>query len=233
MAGTGIFCYFCGMELEIERTADGSPTLYRRDIDEHYHSVKGAIAEGRHVYVDAGWREAAASGHRPVRVLEIGFGTGLNAALTARAAREEAVATEYFSVELYPLPADTLAGFAPWVDEDVRGDFQAVNVARWGEPEWINERFVLTKIEGDLLTMELPEGISAVYFDAFAPEKQPEMWDEAVFRKIFRAMAPGGVLTTYCAKGRVRRMLNEIGFVTERLPGPPGGKREILRAVRK
>ena len=86
------------------------------------------------------------------------------------------------------------------------------------------------KMEADLLTMEIPAELDSVYFDAFAPEKQPEMWDEAIFRRLYAAMRPGAVLTTYCAKGNIRRILQQIGFLTERLPGPPGGKREILRA---
>ncbi len=94
----------------------------------------------------------------------------------------------------------------------------------------IKPYFTLYKLKADLLTMPLPSDLDAVYFDAFAPEKQSEIWDEEIFQKLYKVMRPGGVLTTYCAKGSIRRMLQEIGFLTERLPGPPGGKREILRA---
>ncbi|MDE6523774.1 MAG: tRNA (5-methylaminomethyl-2-thiouridine)(34)-methyltransferase MnmD [Muribaculaceae bacterium] len=219
------------MKILIEETADGSPTLYREDIDEHYHSVKGALAESRHVYLEAGWRKAAETS-RPVRVFEVGFGTGMNAAITAEAALESRIPTDYFSVELYPLPKETTDLVANTLEEEYRDAFEKVNESPWGEPISINPYFSLQKMNADLLTMDLPRELDVVYFDAFAPEKQPEMWDEAIFRKIYMSMKPGGVLTTYCAKGSIRRMLRQIGFITERLPGPPGGKREILRATK-
>ena len=222
------------MKLKIETTADGSPTFYREDIDEHYHSIKGAIAEGRHVYIEYGWREASASisSALPIRVFEVGFGTGLNATLTAQAAFEAARPTEYYSVELYPLPLSAIAQYAESLPSQLSLSFNAVNSATWQEPIKINPYFTLTKLKANLLSMELPEALDVVYFDAFAPEKQPEMWDEAIFRKLFQALSPGGIITTYCAKGVIRRMLGEIGFFPERLPGPPSGKREILRARR-
>lgn len=218
------------MKVTIENTADGSPTFYREDIDEHYHSVKGAIAESRHVYVQSGWQHAA-SGKETVRVFEVGFGTGLNVALTAQAALEAAVPTEYYSVELYPLSADTSELFARSLPKELQPVSSAVNYAPWQTPVQVNPYFTLTKIEDNLLSMALPEKIDVVYFDAFAPEKQPEMWTEGIFRKIYAAMNPGATLVTYCAKGAIRRMLGSIGFLTERFPGPPGGKREILRAT--
>ncbi|MBD5217937.1 MAG: tRNA (5-methylaminomethyl-2-thiouridine)(34)-methyltransferase MnmD [Bacteroidales bacterium] len=217
------------MDITIETTADGTPTLYRADIDEHYHSVKGALAESRHVYVESGWRKAAET-HRPVRVFEVGFGSGLNAAVTASAASEAEIPTEYYSAELYPLPTETAALISKSIPEEYLKAFAEVNHALWNERIQINPFFMLMKMEANLLTMTLPADIDAVYFDAFAPEKQPEMWDEAIFRRLYAAMRPGGILTTYCAKGNIRRMLRQIGFLTERLPGPPGGKREILRA---
>lgn len=216
---------------EIQTTADGSVTLYRSDIDEHYHSVKGAVAESRHIYLDMGWRYAAGDTD-PLRVFEVGYGTGLNAALTARAALDEKISTEYHSVELYPLTEELIESLVAYQDPEYASDFRAVNRAPWGDSVRINDFFLLRKMESDLLTMSLPDRIDVVYFDAFGPEKQPEMWDEAVFRKLFGAMSPGGILTTYCAKGSVRRLLQQIGFTTERLPGPPGGKREIIRATK-
>ena len=219
------------MKIVIEETADGSPTLYREDIDEHYHSVKGALAESRHVYLEMGWRKAAETS-RPVTVFEVGFGTGLNATITAAAALESKILTEYYAVELYPLPKEMTDLVANTLEEEYRDAYERVNESPWGEPTHINPYFTMQKLEADLLSMEIPKGLDAVYFDAFAPEKQPEMWDEAIFRKLYTAMKPRGVLTTYCAKGSIRRMLQQIGFLTERLPGPPGGKREILRATK-
>ena len=219
------------MKIVGEETADGSPTLYREDIDEHYHSVKGALAESRHVYLETGWRKASELS-RPVRVFEVGFGTGLNAAITAAAALESRMPTEYFSAELYPLPKETTNLVANTLEEEYRDAYERVNESPWGEHTHINPYFTLQKMEANMLTMDIPKELDSVYFDAFAPEKQPEMWDEAIFRKLYSAMKPGAVLTTYCAKGSIRRMLQQIGFLTERLPGPPGGKREILRATK-
>lgn len=219
------------MKTEIEKTADGSPTLYRRDMDEHYHSVKGALAESLHIYLDLGWREAALM-RQPVRVFEVGFGTGLNAALTAHAAFESRIPTIYHSIELYPLPTETTELLMPLQEKCHREEFRAVNEAEWGVDVVINPFFTIRKINGDILSTELTKGIDVVYFDAFAPEKQPEMWSSHLFERLYLAMSEKGILTTYCAKGSIRRMLQEIGFLTQRLPGPPGGKREILRGIK-
>ena len=108
----------------------------------------------------------------------------------------------------------------------------AVNAAPWNREVAMSPTFTLVKLQADFTNCELPQDIDVVYFDAFAPEKQPEMWTRGCFERLFRAMRTGGVLTTYCAKGAVRRMLQDVGFATERLPGPPGGKREILRGVK-
>lgn len=219
------------VSLNIETTADGSVTVYRDDLDEHYHSVKGALAESRHVYLNLGWRKCA-DRHARVRVFEVGFGTGLNAALTAKAALEAGVMTDYHSIELYPITAELSDVLLRMQSSEYYGEYRDVNSAEWGKGIEINSCFVLHKIKGNLLTAVVPEGINVVYFDAFAPEKQPEMWSEAVFRKLYDAMVPGGILTTYCAKGVIRRLLEQTGFVTERLAGPPEGKREVLRATK-
>lgn len=219
------------MNVSIERTADGSVTLFREDLDEHYHSVKGANAESAHVYVDLGWRQAA-TGRKELRVFEVGFGTGLNAALTAMAAAQSEVPTHYFSAELFPLPPETANAFAAQQPQQLCSLIEAVSAAEWDAAVAISDFFTLQKLHADFLTMELSQNIDVVYFDAFAPEKQPEMWSEALFRKIYDAMTPGGVLTTYCAKGAIRRMLRDIGFEVERLAGPANGKREVLRATK-
>lgn len=213
-------------EMRVDITADGSATLYRPDIDEHYHSVKGAVTESMHVYIQSGLE--AYKGEDPVTVLEIGFGTGLNAVLTAM---HSARIVHYVSIELYPLPYEAIEslGYHGIVDS---GLYDAILRAEWNAAVAVTSRFVVEKMHADLLTVEIPDNISVVYFDAFAPEKQPEMWSMEIFDRLFRHMCPGGVLVTYCAKGAVRRMLTAAGFTVERLPGPPGGKREILRAVK-
>lgn len=209
---------------EIQLTADGSPTLYLPEIDEHYHSVKGAVTESRHVYVECGLRHraAAAKPGDTVRVLEIGYGTGLNASLTAETGY---TCVHYIALELHPLPAYSVPDYG--IDIMPR-----LNGADWDLPVMITPRFILEKRKADFLTSPLPESVDVVYFDAFAPEKQPEMWSEDALRRVVGVMNRGAVLTTYCAKGTIRRLLQSLGLTVERLPGPPGGKREILRATK-
>lgn len=219
------------MRLNIEITSDGSPTFYREDIDEHYHSVKGALAESRHIYLQLGWSHIAQR-QPTVRVFEVGFGTGLNAALTAKYAQEHRVETTYYAIELFPIPAQMNNIMTDMQSEDHKIEFIRVNAALWNEPVDINPYFHLHKISGDLHTADLPDNVDVIYFDAFAPEKQPDIWDVTVFQKLYRSLASDGILVTYCAKGAIRRMLQSIGFRTERLPGPPGGKREVLRAIK-
>ena len=198
------------MQRIIEKTEDGSATLFVPELNEHYHSVKGARTESQHIFIDMGLKVSATA--RP-HILEIGFGTGLNALLTLETAEKEKRPVHYTGIELYPLAW-------PEVDALKYSDnplFEELHRAAWEEEVAITPYFTLRKVRAD------------VYFDAFAPEKQPGMWEEKVFRNIHAAMSTDGVLTTYCAKGVIRRMLQAVGFKVERLPGPPGGKREILR----
>lgn len=216
--------------LEIQHTNDGSATLFVPELDEHYHSVKGAYTESLHIYRDCAYLFAAEhSATRPLRLLEVGFGTGLNAAVTAMAATEECP-VHYITLEKFPVEPQLVKDldYDTLVDASI---FATIHTAPWEQPTVITPHFTLEKRCCDLLTALLPNDIDIVYFDAFAPEKQPEMWSAEVFARIHQAMRPGGVLTTYCAKGAIRRLLQSTGFTVERLAGPIGGKREILRAV--
>ena len=214
------------MKRIVEQTADGSATLFIPEMDEHYHSVKGARTESQHIFIDMGLKASRAL--QP-HILEIGFGTGLNALLTLEEAEREGRQIQYTSIERYPLD---------WTDVDALNYsdnplFKKMHFALWEENTIISTNFTLRKVESDAnawITSLEPGSIDIVYFDAFAPEKQPEMWTMPLFEQIYAAMRNGGILTTYCAKGVVRRMLQTAGFTVERLPGPPGGKREILRA---
>ena len=214
---------------EVQRTDDGSSTIWLKDMDEHYHSVKGALTESCHIYRDGAFL------HRhdgtPLRLLEVGFGTGLNAAVTAMASRMDCP-VHYFSVEKYPVESTLLGALA--YDKALQDEvWQFIIQASWNEPVKILPTFILEKLHADFLTMHLPEKLDVVYYDAFAPEKQPEMWSKDIFERLYAVMNNGAVLTTYCAKGVVRRMLQDVGFTVERIPGPPGGKREVLRATKK
>ena len=214
---------------EVEITADGSATIYVPHLDEHYHSVKGALTESLHIFRNCAFLYHSPSS-QPLRVLEIGFGTGLNAVVTAMATTNDRKA-HYISLELYPVEAQLIEklNYGEMVDNDL---LMALHQAQWNAPQVISPTFTLEKLQCDFTQCSLPHDIDVVYFDAFAPEKQPEMWDESLFKRIYDAMSNGGILTTYCAKGEIRRRLQRVGFIVERLAGPPGGKREILRATK-
>ncbi len=208
---------------EIIHTNDHSHTIYVPELDEHYHSVNGAIQESRHVYIEAGLNQCY---QNPVFVLEIGFGTGLNALLSAMEAEKRNIRIKYFSIEKYPLPESVTAKLNYISLNKLL--FSKIHAATWNQKADITSFFSLHKIEADLHNFPFPEQYDVVFYDAFGPDKQPDVWSQEIFDRIFSGMNPEGILTTYCAKGEVRRMLQRAGFTVERIPGPPG-KREMLR----
>ena len=216
--------------LTIEVTDDGSATLFVPALDEHYHSVKGALTEAEHIYRDCAFLHRAQSsvGER-LRLLEVGFGTGLNACVTAMIA-DERHPVHYISLEKYPVDGATLTAlrYDSLLDQSL---LRAIHEAPWDEPVAITPYFTLEKRRADYLSDPHPASIDVVYFDAFAPEKQSEMWTLSAFQRLISVLNPGAVLTTYCAKGEIRRMLASLGLTMERIPGPVGGKREILRGI--
>ena len=222
-------------KVEVRTTADGSPTLYVPALDEHYHSHHGAAQESRHVFIEAGLRPLLAAGigqNKPLRLLEVGLGTGLNALLTLEAAQAAGAAVAYDGYETVPLPPATVAALAPqWADEPALSQaFAQLHTAPWGEKYALAPSFFLTKLEEPVQAAALPAAYyDLFYFDAFAPEKQPELWTEEIFQKLYDAAALGAVLVSYCAQGQFRRNLRAAGWLTEKLPGPPG-KREMTRA---
>lgn len=208
-------------------TEDGSHTLYLPDMDEHYHSVHGAVQESRHVYLSAGFEALDAS---RISVFEVGFGTGLNAFLTALEAEKNGCSVLYSTVELYPLSlgqAERLNYGKLLGNESL---FSHIHSVDWNEFQIVSSHFQLRKIKADFSQLKMSaEEYDLIYFDAFAPNKQSDLWKQEIFDSLFRSLKKDGVLVTYCAKGVVRRMLQTAGFVVERLPGPPG-KHEMLRA---
>lgn len=218
------------MKREIIRTADGSKTIYLPEIDEHYHSVNGAIGESMHVFVEAGYQFCK---NNPVSVFEVGFGTGLNALLTAIEAGKNKKHTTYSAIEKYPLPPDITdqLNYADSFGKEITELFSAIHSAEWGVPVRVTEYFTLMKIEGDLLKDKIDYSADLIYYDAFAHSKQPEMWQYDVLEKSCSTLEKGGIFVTYSARGELRRNLQALGFVITRLPGA-SGKREMIRAIK-
>ena len=225
-------------KVEVCVTADGSATLFVPALNEHYHSQHGARQESAHVFIRHGLgpllkAAAAAGAGRPLRILEVGLGTGLNALLTLEAGQAAGVYIDYDGLETFPLPPAVVAALQPEWDQrgtPLRGLFAALHAAPWDAPVALLPGFELRKLHQPLQEAVLLAGYyNLIYFDAFAPEKQPELWTEAIFAQLYRAAAPGAVLVSYCAQGQFRRNLRAAGWLTERLPGPLG-KREMTRA---
>lgn len=224
------------MKRIIEKTDDGSATLFVPELNEHYHSTKGARTESQHIFIDMGLKASTATSPR---VLEIGFGTGLNAWLTLKEAESSCREVHYTGLELYPLAWEMVEqlGYIPSSEQQHAAElFKQLHTAPWEKEIQLTPHFTLLKQETDANLLKAETDINklssfdVIYFDAFAPEKQPEMWSQELFNRLYVLLNKDGILTTYCAKGIIRRMLQAAGFTVERLPGPPGGKREILRA---
>ena len=216
----------------ITKTSDGSDTLYSEEMMESYHSLNGAVQESMHVFIDAGFSQI----NKPhIRIFEVGFGTGLNCALTWLEAKKKIIRVDYETTDAFPVPEDIYRklNYPEIIEELGAESFGLIHSASWGKWEVLEkEIFTIKKNNVDFIGQNIEGMFDLVYYDAFAPNKQSELWDESLFVKIYDTMNPGGILVTYCAMGEVRRRLQRAGFKTERIPGPPG-KREMIRAVKE
>ena len=223
------------MKREIIITKDGSPTLYIPELDEHYHSIHGAIQEAQHVFIQNGMNEF--SSYDSISILEIGFGSGLNALLTANACLNYSnLHITYIGLEAYPLAdQEQLAmDYANQLEGSIIKDLQQkINLAPWDESTQIHANFTLTKIKAKIEDIIFPKAnFDIIYFDAFGPRAQPEMWTLPIFTKLYDLLNNNGLFVTYCAKGQVKRDLKSVGFSVESRPGPPG-KREMTLAWKR
>lgn len=228
--------YLCGMSLQIITTADGSASLYNPQLDETYHSRHGALQESLHVFINAGlvpaWQRFGTES-LGLKVLEIGFGTGLNALLAWQWAQQQQVAVQFVTLEPYPVAHELArqldyASLLP--EEEAAETFLAMHEAPFAQPVQLSPYFTLLKHRTTLEDYAAPAGrFHCVFFDAFAPAKQPEVWQLENLQKCFEALARGGLFTTYCAQGAFKRNLAACGFQIEVLPGPPF-KKEMVRA---
>lgn len=211
-------------------TSDGSHTIYVPELDEHYHSIHGALQESEYIFIDSGYKFSKAN---PLSIFEAGFGTGLNAFLTLLECEKDGRTVNYTSIEKYPLENDMIEklNYSGLKGERTSNYFKQIHSADWNRATSVSKNFNLLKIHDDLVSF-IPEGqFDLIYFDAFGPDKQPEVWTKEVFMKISSVTVNGGIFVTYSAKGEVKRILKACGFDVTLLPGPPG-KRQIIRAIK-
>ncbi|HQQ98078.1 MAG TPA: tRNA (5-methylaminomethyl-2-thiouridine)(34)-methyltransferase MnmD [Cyclobacteriaceae bacterium] len=216
------------MSLTIITTEDGSHSLRNEQLHETYHSIHGAVQESKHVFILNGFDHQVKKNPSALRILEAGFGTGLNALLTAMHTH---IPVYYESWELYPLPVMVVDQLNHGFQMDAVELFRALHGAPWNQAVSISSHFTLCKRSVDLL-QEMPVGrFDIIYYDAFAPSKQPALWEIDILRKMTNTLVSGGVFVTYCAKGQLKRDLASLGLNVETLAGPPG-KKEMVRAIR-
>ena len=221
------------MRREIIKTADGSVTIHLPEWNEQYHSKHGAISEAVHVFIDAGLHYYTEKHpNQSISILEIGFGTGLNAFLTLLESEKRDIKINYTGVEAYPIEAEEIEklNYAEQANTK-RTNFLALHISNWEEELNLNANFNLTKRQQFFSEIKDVNSFDIIYFDAFGARVQPDLWTESIFSSMYLALKEKGVLVTYAAKGSVRRAMQAVGFTVERLPGPPG-KREMLRAVK-
>lgn len=222
------------MKRSIITTADGSKTILIEDWKEQYHSKHGALQEAQYVFVQMGLQYLLdLKQPTTIRLLEIGFGTGLNAFLTAIEYQNKNIQIQYHGLDAYPVNRDELKAlnYGNLLGQNHQVLFEHIHQAKWGEWCRIQPQFSLKKSRQLIADFREHSCYDLIYFDAFGARVQPELWTKHIFQQMYEALAQGGVLVTYSAKGSVRRAMQTVGFEVERLQGPPG-KREMLRATK-
>ena len=222
------------MKREIIITSDGSTTIHLPEWNEQYHSKHGAIQEAYHVFLLAGLEEVKKQNLDTIHILEIGFGTGLNTLITYLEALKKDLNINYIGVEAYPIDIkeiEQLNYVSELKSTELKPIFNKIHTVSWEENHAICNNFSLLKRKQFFQDIEDKNAFNLIYFDAFGAQNQPELWTEEIFLKMHNALKENGILVTYSAKGSVRRAMQNVGFMVERLPGPPG-KREMLRATK-
>jgi tRNA U34 5-methylaminomethyl-2-thiouridine-forming methyltransferase MnmC len=215
-------------------TADGSHSILIPELKATYHSIHGAIQESKHVFIEAGLKSVRLTDTTGrLAIFEVGFGTGLNTLLTLIEAENLDQGIFYETVELFPLNANEVRSLNYCEilhRNDLQIIFEQLHFCDWEREISIASNFTFKKIRTNLLNFQTKNTFELIFFDAFAPNTQPELWTEAIFQKMFSILQLGGVLVTYCSKGNVRRAMQSAGFIVEKVAGPPG-KREMIRAA--
>jgi tRNA U34 5-methylaminomethyl-2-thiouridine-forming methyltransferase MnmC len=205
----------------VRTTEDGSKTVYSEQFKQYYHSVFGAKTESEWVYINLGYLDAIKK-FNAIRILEVGFGTGLNAFLSQKMADEHQISTSYVGLEPYPIRSGLFQG--------LNEDLQIYHTCEWERPKQLSKYFSFEKKEIEVENYEANQTFHLIYFDAFAPDAQPELWTAEIFKKLRKLLVQDGILTTYCSKVTVQKNLKQAGYKIEKHQGPPH-KREILRAI--
>lgn len=223
------------MKRKIITTADGSKTIHIEDWNEQYHSKHGAIQEAQHVFIKEGLQHYSANNKSTsIDVLEIGFGTGLNAFLTLLEADNIKSKINYVGVEAYPVSMDDInqLNYVELISAENETVFNKLHTVSWEKEHEITSKFKLQKRQQFFSEIKDNNAFDLIYFDAFGARVQPELWSKSIFETMYKALKPNGVLVTYAAIGEVKRNMKALGFIVERLKGPPG-KRHMLRATKK
>lgn len=224
------------MSIEVIKTKDGSTSLFVPELNETYHSTHGAVTEAEYVFIKEGLEHYQSIHNKPkINILEIGFGTGLNALVSLMYVNKGDFHVNYHSLETSPLQAEVIQqlNYTDFIDfAESKAIFQKMHHCDWGKSVAISDVFTLQKIEQSIHDFKgIGEQYDIIYFDAFAPSKQPDMWSLEVFQHLYSLLANNGILTTYCAQGQFKRDLKFSGFQTESLLGPPG-KKEMTRGTK-
>ena len=218
------------MKREIRLTADGSPTLYVPELNETYHSMHGSVQEANHVFIQNGLAFLKGVSSK-INILEVGFGTGLNALLSALFAFDHQLPIAYTGIEAFPVEEQIWTALSYINSDEGQIYYNKLMGSKWESPQELHTFFSLTKTTIKIQEWQSDEKFDLIYFDAFGPNAQAEMWQKSIFEKLYAVLNYGGVLVTYCAQGQFKRDLKAVGFSLEALPGPPG-KREMTRATK-
>lgn len=217
-------------------TADGSKTIYSKELGEHYHSTNGALQESMHIFINEGLLHYLSNNQnkKQIHIFEMGFGTGLNALLALKTSIDTGIEIHYESIEKYPISSNTAdeLNYGQLLKDKAYIDyFKHIHSCKWNRENRIGN-FYLNKISGDITEYPLGTAIEVVFYDAFSPNVQEILWSIDIFSKLYKAMIVNGILTTYSSKGSVRRNLQTSGFRVEKIAGPQG-KRHIVRATKE